>query len=455
MNRLSIKLRVTLWYTLVLMLVAAIALFATASVNSRIVERECGDKVIRSVNDFSRRYAVMGGRSGKMPEFHFFEQGVHIAVYDENHQLIKGFMPFEFSDEIELRDNYMSKISYDGSEYFVNVKKIESANKNAPWVVGVISIGDESKMYESVLKTNIVLMGFLILAAAAGGYLLLRQALKPVDKISRTAKAISQSSDLSQRIALGKGNDEIYRLGNTFDEMLDKIETTLENEKQFTSDASHELRTPVAVINSECEYVLDCVDNLEEAKESVEAIKDQSDKMTRLIAQLLTISRMDRNSIKTEFEDTDISELLDFVCDDQQKIQKSDITLVREIEKNVVAKVDRGLISRLFINLISNAYQYGRENGTIAVTLKKTGDNITFCVKDDGIGIDKGSLSKIWERFYRGDTARGGENGSMGLGLAMVKSIAQYHGGCVSVESEQGKGSTFTFTLPIERSEQK
>lgn len=454
MNRLSIKLRVTLWYTLVLIVIAATALFATASVSRGIVERDCREKVVRSVSDFSRRFGGMGGRSKKLPEFHFFEQGVHIALYDDDHNLTGGFMPFEFSDDVELKDDYFEKISHDGDRYLVYVKRAESRENTAPWIMGVISLGDEGRMYESVIKTNVLLMGLLIIAASAGGYLLLRQALKPVDRISRTAREISESRDLSQRIALGKGNDEIYRLGATFDEMLDKIESTLENEKQFTSDASHELRTPVAVINSECEYVLDCVNTIDEAKESVEAIKNQSDKMTKLISQLLTISRMDRNTVKTEFEDTDISELLSFVCDEQEEIQKKNIWLIRQIEEKVTGKADRGLLTRLFVNLISNAYQYGKENGCIIVTLEKNGDKIQFSVKDDGIGIAEEDLPKIWERFYRADPARDSESGSMGLGLAMVKSIAKCHEGDVTVKSEPGKGTTFTFIMPAERSDE-
>ena len=228
--------------------------------------------------------------------------------------------------------------------------------------------------------------------------------------------------------------------------MFYKLQTTLENEKQFTSDASHELRTPVAVIMSECEYVLDCADSLDDAKESVESIKRQSDKMSKLIDELLTITRMDKNTQKLNFENVDISELLSFVCDEQEEIHDGSKTLIRSIAPDIHSNADHLLLTRLFINLISNAYQYGKDGGTITVTLEEDNNNIVFSVIDDGIGIAKEHLQKIWERFYQVDSSR--TNGSMGLGLSMVKWIAECHNGAVTVESEVGKGSKFVFVMP-------
>ena len=274
------------------------------------------------------------------------------------------------------------------------------------------------------------------------------KALAPISKMRKTAQEIADSNDLPKRLSLGDGKDEVYRLGAVFDEMLDKIEASFEAEKQFTSDASHELRTPVSVILSECEYAMDCAKTEEEYQDSLAVIKRQGGKMSKLISELLTISRMDKHNLIPEFEEVNLSELLEIVCEEQREISEGNIALDLDIEENVCAKADSSLIARLFVNLIQNAFQYGRDGGYVQVSLKSENGNILFSVTDNGIGIKKEELPKIWERFYQVNQSRTNPNGSMGLGLAMVKQIAQIHKGRMEVKSELGEGSTFTFIMP-------
>ena len=448
---LSIKLKITLWYTLALVIISAAVWGVMASVSDNILTRDAANRLTRTVDDMARGLsAVPPGQPDRMPPSRFFERGVHTALYGPGHELIDGFMPFDFAGDVEFRDGYLYSKTYDGTEYLIYTKK--TMQEGSLWLMGIVSLTDETAVLSYTARTNFILVSALILAAAAGGYFMIRHAFKPVDRISKTAKSISESRDLSQRINLGSGSDEIYRLAATFDEMLDKIEKNVEKEKQFTADASHELRTPVAVIKSECEYVLDCVDSLDEAKESVEAIKTRADKMASLISDLLAISRLDRNMLNGEFEETDISELLTLVCDEQEEINsESGIALVRCIKPNVKAEVDRSLLTRLFINLISNAYQYNRENGRVAVTLEEDDGNIILDVSDSGVGIPEKDLPKIWERFYRADASRSSENGSMGLGLAMVKQIAAVHNGKITAKSVEGEGTSFRFVMPKTR----
>ena len=445
----SLKLKITLWYTIAMIIISGIVMAAMSSFSTKMIERDTERRIIGTVDELSRNLFDRGGAFHRVPDLMYYKNGVYMVLYDENHNILGGTLPFGITSELKIqRDAFRSSI-YNGSKCYEFDKEIMT-KQGKYFLKGIASAGDEEYGVKSALKTNMLLSLITILLAAIGGYLIISRAFVPVKKISDTAERISKSSNLSERINLSGGHDEIYNLANVFDKMLDKIEDSFEKEKQFTSDASHELRTPVAVIMSECEYMEDCAKTVDEYKESTASIKRQAERMSKLISELLTISRMDKNKIETEFEDVDISELVTFVCDEQEEINENGIELVRNISPKVNSKADRFLLTRAFVNLLSNAYQYIGKGNRIEVSLTSENGKIVFCVKDNGIGISEENQLKIWERFYQADSSRtSNQNGSMGLGLPMVKWIAEAHGGKVSVESKLGEGSLFTFEIPF------
>lgn len=448
MKKLSIKLRITLWYTAILLVISAGLFFAMMRLSEGILIAESRIKIEQAVTSISNILPIRHDEPHHMPDSKFFDRGVHIVLFDSDKNVVGGFMPYEFADSIAFKNDEILETTYDKEEFLIYSKEATTHDGKDVSVVGVISVSEKKEILNNISNMHLLFILIIIMIAASGGYLIIWRALRPIDKITKTAKSISESNNLSQRIKLGKGDDEIYRLADTFDNMLDKIETSFEKEKQFTSDASHELRTPVAVINSECEYILDCASSLSDAKESVSSIKRQSDKMSKLISELLTISRMDKENLKINFEDVDISELLNFVCDEQEEIQNNSITLHRNISADIHAKSDQMLIARMFVNLISNAYTYGKENGNIWVTLYREDSNVIIKIADDGVGISKEDITKIWDRFYRADKSRtNGDN--MGLGLSMVKWIIKHHNGTISIKSEQDIGTEFVVRIPV------
>ncbi len=445
MNKMSVKLRVTLWYTVILAAISIIALAATASISIELINRDTETR-IKNVTEQMVREVERSRDVQKIPPFKFYEQGVHMSLYDEKYNLLSGQQPFGISEQFEFKDKSTRKESYNGSNYYVMDRTVNCFNGKTYWIKSFISISDASYAMGQTVRNSAVLVFIMIALAAAGGYFIIGHALEPVRKITETAENIIRSSDLSKRIELGEGGDEIHYLAAVFDDMLDKIEKNVESEKQFTSDASHELRTPVAVIISECEYMIDCAKSLDEMKESAYSVKAQAEKMSKLISELLAISRMDKNTMKTSFENLDLSELLGFVCDEQEQIHNGEVVLKRNIESGIFVEADRFLIARMFINLISNAYTYG--GGEIKVSAKVSNGFTEVSVEDNGIGISKENLLKIWDRFYQVDPSRtSNENGNMGLGLSMVKLISKLHGGEISVRSELGKGSIFKYKM--------
>lgn len=287
--------------------------------------------------------------------------------------------------------------------------------------------------------------------AGFGGYFITKRAFKPVQKITDAANHITDAKDLSKRIHLQGSHDEIYALAQTFDSMFDRLQKSFETEKQFTSDASHELRTPTSVIISQCEYALSQSQNPEEMKASLEVILRQSQKMSGLISQLLLLARADSQKASLVMESIDISELTEMVVEELGEMaEEAQIELTLDLQKEIFIVADQTLLMRMLINLITNAITYGRPGGWVKVQLFTEDGNVVGKISDNGIGIGEQHLAKIWNRFYRVDTARtASSKDHTGLGLAMVKWIAEKHGGTVSVESKLGEGSIFTFTLPI------
>ena len=266
----------------------------------------------------------------------------------------------------------------------------------------------------------------LIFLAAGGGYLLAKRSLRPIRKISQTAQSVAESGDLSRRIEV-KNRDELGRLSETFNIMFERLEENFNAEKQFTSDASHELRTPVAVILAQCEYALENASGEEELYECIGSIQRQGYRMSKLIESLLAFTRLEQRIQDVQLYPTDISALVESVCDEQAEVPENNISLSREIEPGITLMADATLFSRMISNLIRNSYRYGRENGYIQVSLRQKEKSVLFSVTDNGIGIPAEDLPHIWNRFYRADKSRSREKGGLGLGLSMVRQIARIH----------------------------
>ena len=241
----------------------------------------------------------------------------------------------------------------------------------------------------------------------------------------------------------------MYHLTQKFNEMFERLQKSFEDEKQFTADVSHELRTPIAVLISQCEYLLDDPMLTVEEQSEVQILLEQSRRMSRLVSQLLMIAR-DEQSVSTEdFEEIDLGMLAEIVAEELEgEARKKQIVIHRKIEEDQIICGDQTLLMRMLMNLIQNAVAYGKEGGSIWIRITGGSGQVKGQIRDNGIGISQEHLDKIWNRFYRVDKSRSRKNGGTGLGLSMVKWIVKVHGGEISVESKEGEGTTFTFWFP-------
>lgn len=446
----TLKLKITVWFAIIFLMISTFAMVVLYSVSKDILMQNQSTNIRIAVKEFAKKISFTNNQLVVAPGAHFYERGVYRMIFDTSGNLVEGDIPKEF---VEGKISFMEdsvREKGDTDNFYLEYDLSLSFGENDYWVKGIAVMTDEMQIVNSVIQRGAVIIFTLALTAIIGAYIIVWRVFAPIEKIQKTAKDISESNDLSRRIQIGRNKDEMHTLANTFDDMLSKIEQNVVREKQFSSDVSHELRTPIAVIISECDYAKSCAKTIQEYMDSINVINKQADRMQKMVTELLMLSRMEAHTIRSEFEDTDISELLTFVCDEQEDIQDDNIHMERHIIPNLMAKVDKGLIARLFINLIANAYQYNKEEGKIDIFLEKCDDKIVFRVKDSGIGIPEHELPLVWKRLYRGDKSRTiNGNNNMGLGLSIVKWIAEYHGGCVSVTSKINEGSEFVFELPI------
>ena len=447
MKNLSIKLKITLWYTAFMALLIILTLIVLFSISS---VRVLSDARTRLKNTVLQAFSEIEYEDGLLTfddDINYLEEGVYISVYDTQGYLLYGRTPAGFSGASTLIMDQMQQIGSGQDFWYVYDYCQPVDGYGNLWIRGVASQTRSDSILRIITNAALILLPFFVALIALGGYLITAKALRPLSGMTETAQAISEGNDLTRRIRLGGGRDEVHVLAHTFDQMMERLQSTFEREKQFTSDVSHELRTPVAVILSQCEYASQEGTPPEELRGSIGVIGNQARKMSALISQLLTLARADSGKQKLQYELVNLSELAEIIVEEQGiSAEEKGITLETDIQPEILLRADETMMMRLFINLISNSITYRKPDGHTLVTLSANEAEITGSVQDDGIGIPADKLDKIWQRFYQVDPARtSGSSSGSGLGLSMVKWIVQAHGGRIEVSSRLGEGSCFTF----------
>jgi two-component system OmpR family sensor kinase len=322
-------------------------------------------------------------------------------------------------------------------------------------MVGIVQVGSSLEGVQEALHQLLLILLIAVpaalLVASVGGLFLANKALRPVDEISQIARRIG-SGDLSQRIRIKRAKDELGRLASTFNEMIAKLEKSFRQVKRFTADASHELKTPLTILRGEVEVGLKKKRALKEYQRILVSNLEEISRMSRIVDDLLTLSRADMGELTMVREETVLPPLAQEVCSDLQILARDKGVQLR-FAGDGVTKVegDPFFLRQLILNLTENGLKYTPAGGK--VELKVEGDRrqgvARILVSDTGMGIPEKDLKRIFDRFYRVDKARSRETGGTGLGLSICQWIAQAHEGRIAVQSKVGKGSTFTVTLPL------
>lgn len=444
MKRFSIKIKITLWYLLLMVIMMVMVLGFIVAISNSVTSQTAINQISAAVHSNLKQLDMTDGKLQVGEDFRFYQSGIYTVVYSSNETLLAGQLPLDFNEVGEFENGETRIVSVGDEDFYVLDLWRAFGWDNGVWVRGIMEVPESMTMIENLLMMAGVAMPLFILLSTIGGYWIAKRAFRPLEEIIATADSINEAADLSARIETQPGNNEFTRLAKTFDRMFERLEASFEAEKQFTADASHELRTPISVIKGACEYGMKYDETPEERQETITMIHRQAEKMSNLVSELLSMTRLDQGTERANFTEADLSALTKSICQEQTG---ESYTLHCDIEENIIASIDVSLISRLLQNLLDNAVKYGRPEGSIWVSLCKREGGIQLSVKDDGMGIPAEHQEKIWQRFYQADPSRSGDNGA-GLGLSMVKKIAEIHGGYMSLISEEGKGSEFTLHLP-------
>ena len=444
----SIKTRITIWYTTLMFVLVLVVLSLVGGLSYQLSIDSVEKDVILQVTQV--RESLSKRQPGVFEIVESKEEFKNVSIYGMDGKYLVGQYNYDVVN-IAFEEGVPRKESIDGKDYIVYDARTPGppGMRGGFWIRGVESLNSTMLLGRSAIVIMLVLIPLILLLTALGGYYITKKAFNPVNNIVKTANDISAQKDISKRIEITPDSkeDELHHLSVTLNKMLDKIENLIKQEKQFTSDASHELRTPISVILAQGEYLLDIAKG-EKEKELAQTIVDKSKQVSKLVSRLLLLARIDQNRQKFNKEKVDLGVIIDVAVDSMKELaSQKGILLFSNVSEGTIVDADESLLLSAITNLISNGIKYGNESGHVSVSALKFGDKTEIIVADNGVGISEEHIDKIWTRFYRVDDVRNDEYGSSGLGLAMVKSIIELHGGDINVKSEIGKGTEFRIVL--------
>jgi two-component system OmpR family sensor kinase len=325
-------------------------------------------------------------------------------------------------------------------------------DNGAPFAV--VQVGESltqlNTSLQSVLLELLLIAPFALLLGALGSYWLATRAFIPIDRLTRTARQI-KAGDLHRRVPIPPAHDEVHRLAETLNEMIERLDQAFARQRRFVADASHELRTPVAVIQSMADLALSQEPIPQEYATLLENITAETERLGHLISDLLALARSDEGQTILEQEPVRLDLLTRAVAANAEVLAAEHGITVQVLPGEAITILgDEARLIQAVMNLLDNAILYTNAGGQVILSVKRKGNQALLTICDTGIGIAPEHLSHIFERFYRVDPVRvRTEGNSSGLGLSIVEWVVQAHGGSIMVESQVGQGSTFTVTLPI------
>lgn len=442
-KKLSIKARITLWYAALIVTICLLAVLVLFRASRYAQTAYCRDTlqsaavVILDEMEIEHGVVEIDSDIDEVPN-------VYASLFDQQGNLVYGRRRVETAFE----EGQVRAASHGGHDWMILDTRIDVEGHEPLWLRLHMSSDLSMDVSQSLMRLGLWMLPLLSALALCGGYVITRRALLPVRKMTQAAEEIASGRDLSQRSTLEgyhAGGDELHALAHTLEEMLERLEMSFEHERRFTGDAAHELRTPLNSMATQGEYALSR-ESLEEKDEAIAKMLEKNGEMRQLVDQLLLIARLDAGQIPMD-EQVDLRAVIESVTEDLQPVADERAIRIETAAEPAMVRGNRAMLTRAVINLVDNAIRYGREGGKVQVSLAQEAGKAIIRVTDDGVGMSEDALGHVFERFWRGDSARSTQG--TGIGLAIVHSAVRAHGGGVTAGSTPGEGSSFAIELPL------
>jgi heavy metal sensor kinase len=460
---LSIRAKLTLWY----LSLAALALLVFATAIYVSFSRGLLNTIDASLNNHAERIAQAVGHPSATEEAS--QPGVlilvpqFVSVLNKDGKVTDQILDAE-GHAVPITSPALERVVKDWKPEYDEVALSETEHaRTITWpardedgelfyvVVGQ-SLKDVERAQNQLLLLLAIANPIALLLASVGGLWLANKAIRPVDRLTRAAERIGRGN-LSERVTVPRSHDEIGRLAETFNQMIGRLERAFERERQFTADASHELKTPLAVLRGDIEVALRRERTSEEYKRVLQSSLEEIARLTKLTEDLLTLARSDANEAVLELEDVELDRLASEARAYIAPLANSaGVSLsYNPPDSPVIVEGDHKRLKQLLVNLLDNAIKYTSDGGSAKLSLGVENSSAVIEVADTGRGIPSNAVPHIFERFYRQTDPRDSRVTGFGLGLAISKWIVDAHGGSIEAQSTEGVGTSFIIRLPLAR----
>lgn len=451
-RRLSISKKLTIIYTSILVSILILFTVLTFYSISNYVLKENETTLASNADIITNYISNIGKVDNSTLNGISLSPGISFSILDQNKNLIYSndeIKPIKKKhDEVDKRKNHKDK-TFEHSNGSIYTDRTVNVNGNTYYIQITKDFEDIGSKTGALAEILIMTIVFGTLISFFSGSFLSKRLLRPIQEITMAAKEITSKS-LNKRISTNGADDELKDLADTFNSMIERLEKDFEKQRRFVSDASHELRTPISVIHGHVNLLNRWGKNDEvQLNRSLATLKSETDNMNKLIENLLLLSRGDNNVFATKKEEILLKPLLKEIVD-ETLLSHNETSISYICEDSLKINADYNLLKQVLRILIDNSIKYSTTSEEITIEAKQNGSETLVSVMDKGIGIPSESLPYIFDRFYRVDESRTKSTGGTGLGLSIAKQIIEAHGGKISVQSELGKGTNVTFTIPFE-----
>lgn len=446
MRRLKIRTRMTLWFTLSTALITGLLFTALHTMTAALLDQMLEDDLALALEQISAQVEREGGGLVYEDETPISPGISYYVMEGSGSELFSHGEDIAQFDGAPIQEGAFTRLECGREQWLVLDSFPFMVEGEIVRVRAAVSCLQNQRTLRAMRTVFFVTLPLLALLTAVIGFLLMGRSLRPIRQMIAGARRIA-AGGVAGRLPSAPLDDELGELTDTLNRMLDALDGAFKRERRFTSDASHELRTPVTVVRACAEELMAREALPAAAQMPLNTILTECRRMQRLIEQMLTLTRGQEGRISLEKERISVQDVLESVaCAVEEAASAAGIRIELDVPAGLTIVADQSLFSQLMLNLTENAVKYGRQNGRIRLSAQEEPGKILLCVQDDGIGISAKDLPHIFERFFRADTAR--DRSGTGLGLSIAQWIAQSHGGVVTAESTPGAGTAFFVHWP-------